>query len=254
MGAHDPAVIRAAVILAAGEGRRLRPLTDDLPKVMLPLGGRPLLEHLVVHCRSFGVTDVYVNLFHAASRITDHFGDGDEFGLRMHYLHLDALRPPLIDVRVFARDIPHSFFVLYGDVATALDLGALAGFHRARRADATLVVRPTDHPHDSDLVALAEDGHIQRFVPKGGWDGAPEPLGNAGCYVLRPELVLAEPYVEGTDFIDGLFEPALDRRRLLGFVSHHWMLDIGTPERYQRARREFPPAISAPSASGSARA
>ena len=253
MGLRDPDVIRAAVILAAGEGRRLRPLTNDVPKVMLALGGRPLLEHLIVRCRSFGVTDVYVNLFHAASRITDYFGDGDRFGLRMHYLHLDALRPPLMDVRMFASDIQDSFFVLYGDVATELNLAALARFHRARRADATLVIRPTDHPHDSDLVALAKDGRIQRFVPKGGWDGAPEPLGNAGCYVLRPELVLAEPYIEGTDFIDGLFEPALGRCRLLGFVSHDWMLDIGTPERYERAQREFPSAISAPSVPGSAR-
>ena len=223
---------------------------------MLPLAGRPLLEHLVALCRCHGVTDLYVNLFHAAQRITDHFGDGSAFGVTMHYLHIPGPRPLLIDVRHFAQDIAGPFFVLYGDVATTIDLTALAGFHAERRAAATLVVRPTDHPQDSDLVELAADGCVRSLVPKGRWDGRPDLFGNAGCYLLERDLVLSTPYVPGTDFIDGLFEPALPRARLAGYCTNAWMLDIGTPERYERAQREFPVALarSSPHPAGKARA
>ncbi|MBM4435839.1 MAG: nucleotidyltransferase family protein [Actinobacteria bacterium] len=235
--------VRSAVILAAGEGRRLLPLTAATPKVMLPLAGRPLLEHLIRLCRQAGATEVYLNLFHAKQKILDHCGDGATWGVHIHYLHIPELRPPLTDVHIFADEIAGPFFVLYGDVATTLDLAVLAVHHARQRADATMVLRATDHPHDSDLAAIGPAGFIQRFVPKGTWAGETGLYGNAGCYVLESEFVRRRRYQPGTDFIDGLFAPALPQARLAGYVSTAWMLDIGTPERYARAQAEFRPAV-----------
>lgn len=249
---RDGPTIRHAVILAAGEGRRLRPLTRTTPKVMLPLGDRPLLEHLVEWCRRHGVCDVHVNLHHAADQIVNHFGDGTGFGVTMHYLHLTSLRPPLMDVHHFARQIPDTFYVLYGDVATVLDLSAVAADHSAQAADATIVVRETDHPHDSDLVVTGEDRRIRRIIRKGSWDGRTAALGNVGCYVLEPTLLHQTPYVDGRDFMDGLFEPGLDRAIVIAHKSAAWMLDIGTPERYARAQQEFTKALAASQADTSA--
>ena len=233
------------MILAAGEGRRLMPLTADVPKVMLPLAGRPLLELLVRWCRLHGVTDVHVNLFHAKERILEHFSDGAAFGVRMHYLHIPALRPPLEDVRIFASTFNEPFYVLYGDVATTLDLSALADSHTETSARATVVVRKTDHPEDSDLARIGPNAEVQGFIRKGSWKREADVYGNAGCYVLDPDFVRDAPVIPGADFIDGLFEPALASGRVFGYVTDAWMLDIGTPERYARAVREFvaPPGL-----------
>lgn len=241
---NRPAV-RHAVILAAGEGQRLRPLTRNKPKVMLPLNGRPLLEHLVQWCQLHGIVNIYVNVHHAADQILSHFGDGTAFGVAMHYLHLTALRPPLMDVHHFARQIPSTFFVLYGDVATVLDLSAVAADHAAHAADATIVVRETDHPHDSDLLVVGENRRVRRIIHKGAWDGHTPALGNVGCYVMEPALLHRTPYTPKRDFMESLIQPSLDQATVLAHQSDAWMLDIGTPERLARAQRDFPRALSA---------
>jgi mannose-1-phosphate guanylyltransferase/phosphomannomutase len=245
---RDRPVVRHAVILAAGEGRRLRPLTRNKPKVMLSLNDRPLLEHLVRWCQRHGIVNIYVNVHHAADQILSHFGDGSTFGVTMHYLHLTALRPPLMDVHHFARQIPSTFFVLYGDVATVLDLSAVAADHTTHTADATIVVRETDHPHDSDLLVVGERRRVSRIIHKGTWDGHTPALGNVGCYVMEPAWLHRTPYTPGHDFMDGLIQPGLDQATVLAHQSDAWMLDIGTPERLARAQRDFPRALAAATA------
>lgn len=243
-GPRGPRAVQHAVILAAGEGRRLGPLTRKTPKVMLPIDGKPLLEHLVTWCRRHGVRDIYVNLYHAANQIVNHFRDGEDFGVTMHYLYLSALRPPLMDIHYFSRMIPSAFYVLYGDVATVVDLSLVAADHLQHGADATIVVRETDHPHDSDLLVIGQGRRIQSIIHKGEWDGRTAAMGNVGCYVLEPTLLETTPYQGQGDFMDGLFEVVRDNARLLAHQSKAWMLDIGTPERYARAQREFPAAVS----------
>lgn len=226
--------IRQALILAAGHGSRLLPLTVDRPKVMLPVAGRPMLEHHVTHLRAAGVTEICLNLHAFPAVIRDHFGDGSAFGVRIHYAFEPTLRGTAGAVNGF-RDVLNSrFLVQYGDVYSELDIARANEFHEAAGAEATLVIHPSSHPEDSDIVQIDETGRVTGLHHKPGsarWGN----LGNAGCYVAEPAVLDFVPPEGESDFIRDVFPAMLAAGRpLSGFVTTDYLFDMGTPERYRR--------------------
>jgi len=238
-----------ALVLAAGEGTRLRPLTLDLPKAMVPVDGQPMLAHTIAWLARHGIRDVAVNLHHCPDVITDFFGDGSARGMRITYSYEDRLVGTAGAARRlagFLRDGP--FLVVYGDVLTDLDLDALLAFHRERTgADpataATLALYRVPNPTEVGLVGLDGSGRITRFVEKPRPEEVFTDLANAGVLVAEPAVLDAIPDGEFADFgLDVL--PAL---LAAGAPLYGWpipegtyLLDIGSLEKYAQAQREWP--------------
>src|SRR5579872_7407537 len=156
-----------ALLLAAGEGTRLRPLTLDRPKPMLPLGDRPMLEYLVRLLREHGITEIAINLHYKPEAIVRHFGDGRPFGVSITYSFERCLLGSAGAARkldwYFGRE---PFLVLYGDVLANVNLTALLAHHQAARADGTLALYEVEDPTRCGMVELDDDKRITRFVEK----------------------------------------------------------------------------------------
>lgn len=233
------------MILAAGEGRRLRPLTERLPKPMLPVDGRPLLAHLIELLRRHGVCDIAVNLHHRGEAIESYAGDGARFGVRLTYSHEERLLGSVGALKRldwFLRDGP--FFVLCGDVLTDIDLTALRSFHKARRAAVTIALYQPEALGSCGVVRLAEDDRILDFVEKPAPGTEPSRWANAGIYVVEPfvldDIPRDRPYDFAADLVPALLARGL---RIVGYGSDALVVDIGSHDGYRRAQQALRPPV-----------
>ncbi len=235
---------RQLIILAGGKGSRLKDRLGDLPKPMIPIGGKPLLEHQVELARRHGFTDLLFFVCHRAETIEGHFGDGSRWGVRIrHILEREPLGTAGAVLAGFEA-LAERFAVMYGDTMVNVDLDRLWQAHLRASAQATLLLHPNDHPLDSDLVEAGPDGTILAFHnrphPAGAWR---QNLVNAGLYAVERKAL--EPFRGGPggvqlDFGKDLFPDLLRRGgRLLGYSSPEYIKDIGTPQRYDRVCAEF---------------
>jgi histidinol-phosphate phosphatase family protein len=240
---------RQAVILAGGAGTRLRDRLGDLPKPMIPIAGKPLLEHQVELCRRHGFTDLIFFVHHRAELIQQHFGNGAPWQVNIRYVVESQPLGTAGAVLAGWDFLAERFVVLYGDTMLNVDLQRLWQAHDKAQADASLLLHPNDHPLDSDLVEVNAAGRITAFYsrphPPGVWR---QNLVNAALYVLeksalapfRPSAASAPSAPTVLDFGHDVF-PALLRngRTLHGYNSPEYIKDIGKPERYDRVCREF---------------
>ena len=228
-----------ALVLAAGEGTRLRPLTLDRPKPMLPLAGRPLLEHTIALLVRYGIRDIAINLHYRPDVIVHHFGDGSAFGARITYSHERQLLGSAGAARQLDWFLGDRFVVLYGDVLTDADLARLDEADRAFGGVGTLAVAENDDPARSGIVKLDSAGRVTRFVEKPA-TGEFGRLANSGIYVLhRRVLDLVPPGTRsdfGSDLFPGLLAAGLP---LYGLVSPAYVLDIGSIDRYRQAEADL---------------
>lgn len=230
-----------AAILAGGQGTRMRSLTRA-PKALLPVNGRPLLTHQLEWLKTAGFEEIFLCLGYEANQVRDTFGDGSESGVRLKYQVEESPRGTAGAVRDLGSAIFEDLLVLYGDLVVDFDLNALLRDHLESGAAATLVVRPTDHPEDSDLADIAEDGSI-RWI--GRLADAPAATANLmGCcaiWIVKPELLRYVPTDSPSDFARHLFPRALEAgERLRAHRIESGARDIGTPERYAQFCEEHP--------------
>lgn len=226
-----------AIVLAAGKGTRLGPLTADRPKPLLPIQGKPILEHTLALLRRHGVTEVFINLHHCPAAIPAHFGDGRAWGLRIGYAIEPELRGTAGAVRHFEPAIAgEEFLVVYGDNYYDLDLAPLLRFHAATAGVATIGLFEQADVAQSGIADLAADGRVRRFVEKPGPGAAFSHWANAGVYACRPALFVHIPADRPTDFGRDIF-PGLAAAGvpLFGLVLRGSVLGIDTPECYREA-------------------
>jgi NDP-sugar pyrophosphorylase family protein len=230
-----------ALVLAAGEGTRLRPFTLERPKPMVPIGGTPLLEHLVRLLRRHGVAQIAINVHYKPEVIVDHFGDGSRFGVSIVYSWEPRLRGSAGAARQLDWFLTEPFIVLYGDVLTNIDLGELVALHHGRAACATLALYEPDDPSRCGIVELGPEGRVVRFAEKPVTDcvgGAM--LANAGIYVLEPEVLHLVPPEGSFDFGNDLFPRLLrEKQAVYAYRVPGYILDVGSPERYARAEADL---------------
>lgn len=225
-----------AMVLAAGLGTRLRPLTDAVPKPMLPVRGKPLLEHHVETLAAAGVREIVINLHHFPGVIVDHFGDGRRWAVRITYSHEPELLGTAGAVKRVAHLFPEPFFVLYGDNYLRCDLVALAGLHERAGAVASLALFGLEDVSGSGVAEVAPDGRILRFVEKPCPGETQSRLVNAGAYVLSPAALAWVPAGRSADFGRDVF-PAMvvAGARLYGFVMPEGGVEgVDSPDLYRR--------------------
>ncbi|HEX5274838.1 MAG TPA: nucleotidyltransferase family protein [Candidatus Rubrimentiphilum sp.] len=227
------------VILAAGEGRRLGPLTADIPKPMLPIAGRPILEHNVRLLAQHGVREIAINTHHAGGTIVKHFGDGERFGVTIRYSHEKTLLGTSGALRALRDFLSERFVVLYGDNLTTCDIGALADFHASKNADVSIAVVQRENPAASGIIAAGPDDRITRFLekPKGGevfstWI-------NTGIMICEPEILDDIPQGVsdfGKDVLPALIEKG---KRLFAYRMNDRFAWIDSPEDYERTKASW---------------
>jgi len=224
-----------AVLLAAGTGERLGGISRALPKPMICLDGKPILEHNLELCRAHGVRELFINVHHLSEAITNHFGDGSKWGVSITYAYEPVLLGTAGGVKNLADHLGASpFFVVYGDNWTHCDLSALLRMHGQRSADLSLAVFATDAPGAGGLVAMETDGRITGFVERRTRATAGPGLINAGVYVLESSMVslIDNGFSDfGHDVIPKLIQAG---RRVFGFVMDHEVRAVDTPALYEK--------------------
>jgi mannose-1-phosphate guanylyltransferase/phosphomannomutase len=229
-----------AVIMAGGEGTRLRPQTSNLPKPMLPLVGRPMMEHIVSLLRRHGVTDIVVTVAFLPNAIRNYFGDGSELGVRMVYATEETPLGTAGSVRNAMDELDERFLVISGDVLTDIDLTAVTEFHDRRNALATLALCAVDNPLEFGIVITHDDGSVERFLEKPGWGQVFSDTINTGIYVLEPEIFDLIPEGRPVDFSSEVFPAALEAGRpVFGYVADGYWEDVGTTAAYLKAHQDI---------------
>ena len=226
--------------MAGGEGTRLRPLTSNQPKPMLPMANVPMMEHVVNLLRQHGFEDIVVTVAFMANAIRTYFGDGSEFGVRMVYATEATPLGTAGSVRNARDELDERFLVISGDVLTDIDLSEVVAFHEKRGALATLALKAVDNPLEFGIVITREDGTVERFLEKPTWGQVFSDTINTGIYVLEPEIFDYIPDGRPVDFSGESFPAVLDDGSpLFGYVADGYWEDVGTLEAYLKAHQDI---------------
>jgi mannose-1-phosphate guanylyltransferase/phosphomannomutase len=229
-----------AVILAGGEGTRLRPLTSNQPKPMMPIANAPMMEHIVHLLAKHGFDDIVVTVAFLANHIRNYFGDGSDFGVRMRYATEESPLGTAGSVRNAMAELDDTFLVISGDVLTDVDLSKIVAEHRGRGAFASIALKRVANPVEFGIVITREDGTIERFLEKPTWGQVFSDTINTGIYVLEPAIFDFIPEDQVVDFSGDVFPAVLDSgRQILGQVVDGYWEDVGTLEAYRSAHDDI---------------
>jgi mannose-1-phosphate guanylyltransferase / phosphomannomutase len=227
-----------AVVMAGGQGTRLRPLTSNQPKPMLPILGRPMMQHTLRLARMHGLTDVVATVQFLASMIRNYFGDGGDLGVDLRYVTEQEPLGTAGSVRNAQDLLDERFVVLSGDSLTDVDLSDVIKFHESKGAAVTVTLKQVEDPLEFGIVIVDEDGRIDRFMEKPGWGEVFSDTINTGIYVIEREVLDEIPEGEEFDFSKDLFPVLLARGvPMYGYVTDRFWTDVGTLEAYMAAHR-----------------
>jgi len=241
-----------AIILSAGKGERLRPLTNAIPKPMLPIAGKPILEYLILLCKKHGITEIVINTSFLPEQIKKYFGDGSKFGVKINYSFESELlgtSGALNNFRDFFQgDEP--FFVLYGDNITDVDLTAMLKYHKEKQAfgtmflyHETMILDPKATPgktiinDNNQVIEIIEKPNEQE---KQKLSTIPEnkQFTNSGIYILEPEVLDLIP--QGySDFAKDILPQILEKGKLYGFLGDYYIRELGLIPRYEKGKQHI---------------
>ena len=222
--------------MAGGEGTRLRPLTSNQPKPMVPVVGKPCMEHIVELLHSHGLDDVIVTVAFLPQAIRGYFGDGETLGVNIEYSVEESPLGTAGSVRLASGKLDDTFVVISGDALTDVDLTKIVDFHREREAAVTIGLKSVENPLEFGIVVTDDDGRIERFLEKPSWGQVFSDTINTGIYVLEPEVLRHVPTDRPYDFSKELFPLLLEMGRpLYGYVFDEYWQDIGDLDQFRQA-------------------
>lgn len=226
--------------MAGGEGTRLRPLTMNEPKPMLPMANKPMAEHIVSLLRRHGIDEIVVTVAFLANTIRTYFGDGSEFGVHLIYATEQNLLGTAGSVLNAREVLDERFLVISGDILTDIDLSALIAYHEEKGAMATLALKAMANPLEFGIVITDDEGRIERFLEKPGWGQVFSDTINTGIYVLEPEVLEKIPSDRPADFSEHVFPALLEEGSpLYAFVTDRYWEDVGNLDAFLRAHKDI---------------
>src|SRR5947207_2850198 len=218
-----------AVVMAGGEGTRLRPLTSHRPKPLAPVLNKPIMEHIILLLKDHGITEIVVTLHYLADEIEGYFGDGSEWGVKLHYSVEDTPLGTAGSVKQ-AEDLlrDDTFVIVSGDALTDIDLTKAIEFHTRKESLATIVLSHVPNPLEFGVVITDDEGRIRRFLEKPSWGEVFSDTVNTGMYVLEPSVFdymePARPY----DWSQDIFPQILrEEKPLFGYVMEDYWCELG---------------------------
>jgi mannose-1-phosphate guanylyltransferase/phosphomannomutase len=229
-----------AVVMAGGAGSRLRPLTVGLPKPMVPIVDKPVMEHTLGLLKNHGVDEIIVTTQYMAPVIQNYFGDGEAFGLKIHYSIEEMPLGTAGSVKLAEELLDEPFLVMSGDALTDFDLRAVMAFHAQTNAQATLVLSRMLNPLEYGVVVTDAQGRITQFVEKPTWGEVVSDTVNTGIYLLDPSVLKQCPVGRAFDFSQDLFPLLLEQGApMFGCVASGYWLDVGDHASYVQANTDF---------------
>ena len=253
-----------AVVMAGGQGTRLRPLTSNQPKPMVPVVNKPSIQHILELVQRHGINEVVMTLAFLPRLIRNHFGDGSSLGMHIDYTVEETPAGTAGSIRLAKDLLDETFLVISGDALTDFDLTKVVDFHKEREAMVTIALKSVENPLEFGVVIVDDEGRIQRFLEKPGWGQVFSDTVNTGIYVLEPEVFDHIPEGQPYDFSHDLFPKLFDmqqaalRHGLRGLLAGHRQPRAVRPGQPRRARRQgarsLRPACGCAATSGWARA
>ncbi len=229
-----------AVVMAGGEGSRLRPLTVTRPKPMAPIVGRPVMEHILMLLKQHGIRDVVVTVQYMASAIEDYFGDGSQLGMRISYSREESPLGTAGSVKNAEELLTEPFLVISGDALTDFNLADIIKFHRERKAMATLTLAHVANPLEYGVIITRDDGRIEKFLEKPSWSEVFSDTINTGIYVLDPKIFSYFERDKVFDFSQDLFPLMLEKGDpIFGYIADGYWCDIGNLASYMQANADL---------------
>jgi mannose-1-phosphate guanylyltransferase / phosphomannomutase len=229
-----------AVIMAGGEGSRLRPLTCDLPKPMVPVMNKPMMEHIINLLKQHGITEIGVTLMYLPQKIRDYFGNGSNFGVKLHYFTEDTPLGTAGSVKNAEDFLNETFVVISGDSLTNMNLSSAIEFHREKNAKATLILTKVDVPLEYGVVITDKQGSITGFLEKPSWGEVFSDTVNTGTYIIEPDVLKYFEKGKKFDFSHDLFPMMLENKEpLFGYVMSDYWCDIGDLHAYMQAHYDI---------------
>jgi mannose-1-phosphate guanylyltransferase/phosphomannomutase len=225
-----------AVVMAGGEGTRLRPLTSNQPKPMVPIAGKPCMEHILELLKMHGFDDVIITVAFLPQAIRGYFGDGDALGIEISYSVEESPLGTAGSVRLAADQLEEPFLIISGDALCDIDLAKLVQTHLDSKAAATIGLKSVENPLEFGIVVTDDDGRIERFLEKPSWGQVFSDTINTGIYVINPEILRHVPADRPYDFAKELFPLLLEMGRpLYGCVMDGYWQDVGNLDQYRQA-------------------
>ena len=230
-----------AVILAGGKGTRLFPLTKEIPKLLIKIGEKPIIEHQIVLLRRYGIKEIWILLGFLGSQIKEYLKNGEKWDVNIHYYQEEKPLGTAGALRQLENDIKEDFLVLSGDVMMNFDLKRLINYHRRKKGIATIIVHPNDHPFDSDLVEIDDRGRITALLKR------PHPKGIifrnlsiASAYIFSPKIFKYIPKNKKTDIEKDILLLLLkSKEKIFAYNTSEYFKDIGTPDRLVKTRADY---------------
>lgn len=223
------------VFIAGGKGTRIASVNNEIPKAMIPVNGKPVMEYQVELAKRYGYTDFIFVTGYLGDVIRRYFGDGTKWGVKIDYFQETSPLGTAGALRFLSDLLVDDFFVFYADTIMDIALDEMLAFHKKNNADATLLVHPNDHPYDSDIIDLDDTGGIKHIYIK------PHPenfvsrnMVNASLFILSPKIIKYIPENHKSNFEKDVFSMCLaDGLKMYGYVSFEYIKDMGTPDRYE---------------------
>lgn len=229
-----------AVILAGGQGTRLKSVNALVAKPMMPIGAKPLLEHQIELLKSFDIQEIIILVNHLKDSIQGYFKDGHNWGVNISYYEEAVPLGTVGGVKAIESQITGDFLVVYGDVMFSMDLQRLIDFHQGKKSECTLVLHPNDHPYDSDLVDVDQHAKITAFHSKPhSSDQYYRNLVNAGVYVFSKKVFDYLEKDKKADFGKDIFPMLVTRLKMFGYNTTEYLKDMGTPDRLEQVTADL---------------
>src|SRR5579875_3494357 len=230
-----------AVIMAGGEGTRLRPLTSQRPKPLVPVLNMPIMEHIVLLLKEHGITDIVVTLHYLADEIEGYFGDGSEWGVNLIY---SVEETPLGTAGSVKQAEPYlkddTFLIISGDALTDINLDRVIEFHRRKKSLATIVLSHVPNPLEFGVVITDDEGRIRRFLEKPSWGEVFSDTVNTGMYILEPSVFRYMQPERSYDWSQDIFPQLLkEEKPMFGYIMGEYWTDVGSLAQYRQAQYEM---------------
>jgi mannose-1-phosphate guanylyltransferase/phosphomannomutase len=230
-----------AVVMAGGEGTRLRPMTANQPKPLLPVVNKPIMEHVLRLLKRHGFTETVVTVQFLAALVRNYFGDGEEIGMSLSYATEEmplGTAGSVKNAQDALRD--ERFLVISGDALTDIDLTDLVRFHKENGALVTIALKRVPNPLEFGIIIIDDDGRVQRFLEKPTWGQVFSDTANTGIYVMEPEVLDHVAAGEPVDWSGDVFPKLLaEGAPLYGYVADGYWEDVGTHESYLKAQADM---------------
>jgi NDP-sugar pyrophosphorylase family protein len=231
--------VKKAIILVGGEGTRLRPFTYELPKALLPIQGKPMVMHVMDLLKSHGVAEIYLAIGYKGEKIKEYFGNGSKFGLNIKYIEEKKPLGTAGPLRLAKKYLDETFFIVWGDILSKIDLTDFMYFHKNNGGLATVALTTVDDPSRYGVAAL-KGNKIVGFVEKPKKKDAPSNLINSGFAIMEPEVIKEYIPKKGRAMVEYDIYPLLaSEGKLFGYPFEGMWFDTGTHEAYEKAIKEW---------------